>query len=408
MKRRKKIALALLALLVVSQVPFALRRYRLGQLADAVAAVNASRVPGPEELFEEHVGVFHVHSSLGGHSPGRLEDVVRAAKSERLAFVLMTEHPSSLVDTAQATLRGTHEGVLFVGGSELASSNGGRLFAVPGMSRTADNATLQELVARAKSEGRLAVVGYPGEVADWSLKGYDAVEVYNLYTNSKSINYATLFFDGLWSYRSHPALLFARFYERPSDALKKWDELNATGSRRAYAVAGNDAHANVGFSFGGQAGDKLFDFKLDPYERSFSVVRNHVLLWKGEPLDEKSLLDAMRAGHSFFAFDLFGDSTGFRFTIEDGSGLDMPPLAIMGDEIELPRGGAFWLTVRSPVRCRTVFFRDGQPVQEVKDSALARLQATEKGVYRVELYLDQLGPLLEGKPWIISNPIFVR
>ena len=403
MKRWKKIGLVALGLLAVSQLPFAWRRYRLGQLADAVAAVNASRVPATEDPFEEYAGVFHVHSSLGGHSPGRLEDVVRAAKSERLAFVVMTEHPSSLVDTAQATLRGTHEGVLFVGGSELAASNGGRLFTAPGLTRTADNATLQELVARAKSEGRLAVVGYPGEVTDWSLKDYDAVEVYNLYTNSKSINYATLFFDGLWSYRSHPALLFARFYERPSDALKKWDELNASGARRAYAVAGNDAHANVGLSFGGQTGDKLLDFKLDPYERSFSVVRNHVLLEKGSALDEAALLKALSAGRSFFAFDLFGDSTGFRFTASNGT-----DTRFMGDEIQLPETSPVRLTARTPVKSRTVFFRDGQIIGSVADSARAELSVDRAGVYRVEVYLDQLGPLLEGKPWIVSNPIFVR
>ena len=404
MKRRKKIALVLLALLVVSQVPFAWRRYKLGRLADAVAAVNASRVSATtEDPFEEYAGVFHVHSSLGGHSPGRLEEIVRAAKSERLAFVVMTEHPSSLVDTAQATLRGTHEGVLFVGGSELAASNGGRLFAAPGLPRPADNAPLQELVARAKSEGRLAVVGYPGEVTDWNLTGYDAVEVYNLYTNSKTINYATLLFDGLWSYRSHPALLFARFYERPSGALKKWDEVNASGARRAYAVAGNDAHANVGFSFGGQTGDRLLHFKLDPYERSFRVVRNHVLLERGSALDEASLLKALSAGRSFFAFDIFGDSDGFRFTATNGT-----DTRFMGDEIRLPEAGSVKLTARSPVKCRTVFFRDGQIVDTVADSALAELSVNRAGVYRVEVYLDRLGPLLEGKPWIISNPIFVR
>src|SRR4051794_26574736 len=198
MTRWKKIVLAALGLVAVSQVPFAYRRYRLGRLADAIAAVDAARELAPEgDAFDEYAGVFHVHSSLGGHSPGRLEDIVRAAKSERLAFVVMTEHPSPLVDTASATLRGEHEGVLFVGGSELAASNGGRLFTVPGLAQPANNAPLQELVARAKSEGRLAVVGYPGEVTDWSLKDYDAIEVYNLYTNSKSINYATLFFDGL-------------------------------------------------------------------------------------------------------------------------------------------------------------------------------------------------------------------
>jgi hypothetical protein len=403
-RRRKKIALVALGLLVVSQAPFAWRRYRLGQLADAVAAVNASRVSATtDDAFDEYAGVFHVHSSLGGHSPGRLEDVVRAAKSERLAFVVMTEHPSPLVDTAAATLRGTHEGVLFVGGSELAASNGGRLFAAPGLMQPADNAPLQELVERAKAEGRLAVVGYPGEVADLSLTGYDAVEVYNLYTNSKSINYATLLFDGLWSYKSHPALLFARFYERPSDALKKWDGVNASGARRAYAVAGNDAHANVGFSFGGQTGDKLFDIKLDPYERSFRVVRNHVLIEKGSALDETSLLKALRAGRSFFAFDIFGDSTGFRFTA--GNGADT---RFMGDEIRLPEAGSVKLYAHSPVKCRTVFFRDGQAVGEVKDSERAELTVESAGVYRVEVYLDQLGPLLEGKPWIVSNPIFVR
>jgi hypothetical protein len=403
-KRRKKIALVALGLLVVSQVPFAWRRYRLGQLADAVAAVNASREPaGAGDSFEEYAGVFHVHSSLGGHSPGRLEDIVRAAKSERLAFVVMTEHPSPLADTARATLRGTHEGVLFVGGSELAASNGGRLFAAPGLTRPADNAPLQELVSRAKAEGRLAVVGYPGEVTDWGLSGYDAVEVYNLYTNSKGINYATLLFDGLWSYRSHAALLFARFYERPSDALKKWDEVNATGARRAYAVAGNDAHANVGFSFGGQTGDKLLDFKLDPYERSFRVVRNHVLLEKGSALDEASLLKALSAGRSFFAFDIFGDSTGFRFTAANGT-----DTRFIGDEIRLPEAGAVKLTARSPVKCRTVFFRDGLIIGSTADSTLAELSVDRAGVYRVEVYLDQLGPLLGGKPWIVSNPIFVR
>ena len=403
MKRWKKIALVALGLVVVSQAPFALRSYRLGQLARAVAAVNASRVPATEDdPFDEYAGVFHVHSSLGGHSPGRLEEIVRAAKSERLAFVVMTEHPSPLVDTAQATLRGTHEGVLFVGGSELAASNGGRLFAAPGLTRSADNAPLRELVARAKAEGRLAVVGYPGEVTDWGLTGYDAVEVYNLYTNSKSINYATLFFDGLWSYSSHPALLFARFYERPDEALKRWDEVNASGKLRAYAVAGVDAHANVGLSLGGP-GEKFLDFKLDPYERSFSVVRNHVLLEKGSALDEASLLGALRAGRSFFAFDLFGDSSGFRFTAENGA-----ERRVMGDEIRLPEAGAVTLSARTPVSCRTVFFRDGQVVGTVADSARAELNVDRAGVYRVEVYLDQLGPLLEGKPWIVSNPIFVR
>jgi hypothetical protein len=33
---------------------------------------------------------------------------------------------------------------------------------------------------------------------------------------------------------------------------------------------------------------------------------------------------------------------------------------------------------------------------------------SERGVYRVEVYLPQLGKPVGDKPWIISNPIYVK
>lgn len=410
MKRRKKIALALLALLLLSQAPFAYRSYKLRRLGAAIDELNAGR-PAAGRPPSEYVGVFHVHSFLGGHSPGTLEEVVRAAKAERLDFVLMTEHPSPRLDTAAATLNGVHDGVLFVGGSELVASDGGRLFVAPGVAAPAQNPPLQELVTRAKSEWRLAVVGYPEEARDPLPSGFDGVEVYNLYTNAKRINYATMLFDGLWSYWGRPELLFARFYERPAANLRRWDNYNASGTGRAYAFAGNDAHANVGFALHDRAGQKMLDFKLDPYERSFSLVRLHVPVDKGEredeQFDEQNLLAALRRGDFFLAFDVFGDSAGFGFTAAAARGSESW-WAGMGGEIPLPPGGEVRLSVDLPVRARTVFYRDGQVVHEVPDSLRAYLAVEQKGVYRVEVYLDQLGSLLEGKPWIISNPIFVR
>ena len=404
MKRRTKIALALVGLLLLSQAPFAYRRYQLGRLSAAINALNASRASiAADDAFDDYAGVFHVHSALGGHSTGTLEEIVSAAKDNRLAFVVMTEHPAALINTSDATLRGTHEGVLFVNGSELASTDGGRLLVAPGFA-TSDAPTLQELVTRAKDTGSLTIVGYPEEVRDLAqLKNYDAVEVYNLYTNTKRMSRALLFFDGLWSYWSYPSLLFATFYERPAGNLKRWDEVNAAGQQRAFAVAGNDAHANVGLSLQEQTGARIFEIKLDPYERSFRVVRNHVLLEKGETLSAETLLAALRRGRSYIAFDLFGDSTGFRFDADNGT-----DKRTMGDEIELQPSGQVRLTARAPVRCRVLFFRDGQVLRESKDAQEAALTVDRAGVYRVEVYLDQLGGFLAGKPWIISNPIFVR
>src|ERR1051326_7952462 len=104
MKRWKKIALVLIGLLFLSQTPFVYRRYRLGRLSAAIAASNAERVAGPAGgRYDDSAGVFHVHSSLGGHSTGTLSDIVQAAKADRLAFVVMTEHPDALVNTAEAT-----------------------------------------------------------------------------------------------------------------------------------------------------------------------------------------------------------------------------------------------------------------------------------------------------------------
>src|ERR671932_509356 len=95
MKRWKKFALALLALLLFSQAPFAYRAYRLRRLGAAIDGLNAGRRVAPPEEGppDEYAGVFHVHSFLGGHSTGSLEENVHAAEAERLDLVVITEQP---------------------------------------------------------------------------------------------------------------------------------------------------------------------------------------------------------------------------------------------------------------------------------------------------------------------------
>ncbi|HEV2705949.1 MAG TPA: hypothetical protein VGV59_08490 [Pyrinomonadaceae bacterium] len=401
-RRRRKILLALLLLLLLSQAPFVYRRYQLARLRADINALEATRTDASAaDPYTDYKGVFHVHSSLGGHSTGTLAEIVAAARANALNFVVMTEHPAREVDTTEATLKGSHEGVLFLNGSELSVPGDERLFVVPGLASSESGAhtSLQSLVTRAREEGRLSFIAYPEQIRDWTLEGYDGIEVYNLYTNTKRINYARLFFDGLWSYGSYPDLLFATFYEKPTDNLKRWDELTTAG-RRVVALAGVDAHQNVGFD------SRFFNFKLDPYERSFRVVRMHALLSKSEPLDAETFAAALRRGHCYIAFDLFCDATGFRFT---AARADDRQEHLMGDEIALhATGGGLRLHVSTPVRARIVMLRDGRVIHEANDSARVELTVAEKGVYRVEVYLDRLGDFLVGKPWIISNPIYVR
>lgn len=391
-------------LLMLSQTPFMYRRYRLGRLNAAIEELNGRRAAElPGEIYADYRGVVHVHSLLGGHSTGGFDEIVEAAKANGLAFVVMTEHPAKHVNTAEATLRGVHDGVLFVNGSEINPAHDDRLLVIPGTTPaiSTGQTSTQETLASAKREGRLVFVAYPEQLRSWELDGFDGIEVYNLYTNTKRINYGLLFFDGLWSYWSYPHLLFATFYERPGDNLKKWDELMTTRGRKLVAIAGNDAHANVGLSLQDLTGEPILRIKLDPYERSFRVVRTHVLLEKSLAFNAETLSSALANGHCYIAFDLFGDATGFRFAAENGA-----EQKIMGDEISL--AGGVRLTVAAPVPGRMVFFRDGSPVHKANETSKTELVVNQRGVYRVEVYLDQLGTSLRDKPWIISNPIYVR
>lgn len=404
MRRRKKFALVALALFLLFQVPFIYRRTRLGNLHSAIRQVNQERaVDYAKSPYAYYAGVIHVHSALGGHSLGNFEEIIEAARRNNLRFVVMTEHTSAVMETSALTLKGEHAGVLFVNGNEVSTASHDRLLLLPGAGPAASAHTVgtAQVLEGQRARGGLSFVAYPHEFQSWDAAAYDGVEVYNLYTNTKKINYFVTFFDWLWSYWSYPELMFARFYERPAAALAKWDELTATQNRKLVAVAGPDAHSNVGFQLGDRTGKSLIGVHLDPYERTFGVVRNHVLLEREKPLTTETLTGALRNGHSYIAFDLFGDSDGFFFGAENGR-----DQKIMGDEIELLDGVR--LVVETPVRSRVQLYKDGRVIRDEVGSSRQQFPVAERGVYRVEVYLPQLGPLVWGKPWIISNPIYVR
>lgn len=409
MKRWKKLLLCLLALLAISQIPFIYRRYKLGRLQTAIQQLNSQSVRS-EKIGDpaEFKGVIHVHSFLGGHSTGNFADIISAAQANQLNFVVMTEHPSPNFNTAEMTLKGNHGGVLFVNGNEVSTALGDRLLLIPGDAQAADDGKWSTQEVLSGHSSGLNVVAYPQEFKSWGASGYKGIEVYNVYTNARRMNPVVMFFDALWSYRSYPDLLFATFYERPAESLKLWDEQIKQRGQRIVATAGNDAHANIGMSLNDSSGKTLLGFKLDPYERSFRLVRMHVLvnllssgLVDFSSLQERYLLAAISEGHCFIGFDLFGDTTGFRYSAHDED-----QDRVMGDEIKLEN--EVRLSVSVPVAARIVLLKDGEVVDD--KSALSKLEfvAREKGSYRVEVYLPQLPRPAGGQPWIISNPIYVR
>ena len=288
---RKKILITVVALLLLAQIPFACRRYKLRKLDAAVQQINSelARIPKPVYRYE-YKGVVHVHSFLGGHSSGTFSEIIDAAKANQLDFVIMTEHTEKDFDTAAMTLQGMRGGVLFVNGNETSAENGDRLLKLP-----------QDV----------SIVAYPEEFKNWEMPGLNGVEVYNVYSNTRRANPLVAFFDVLWSHRAYPDLLFGLYFERPNESLNKWD--HALTRTKLTAIGGNDAHSNIGISLRDSSGKTLAGIQLDPYKTSFRLVRLHVITNDAKVLLPEHLLDAIKAGHSFIGFDLFGDTSGFKF-----------------------------------------------------------------------------------------------
>ncbi len=397
---KRKIFIAIVALVIFSQIPFAYRRYRLRKLHQTIEQLATQRAPTSESEYLEYKGVIHVHTFLGGHSTGSFSELIAAAKANQLDFVIMTEHPQAEFDTAAMTLNGLHAGVLFVNGNEVATASGDRLLLIPGATNAGSmNAqSTQQIIDQQKSNGGLAFAAYLNESTNWQTTNVDGVEVYNLFTNARAINRVATFFDGLWSYRSYPDLMFANFFVRPNESLSRWDQTIANTNRRLVAIAGNDAHANVGLSLNDSAGNQLIGIKLDPYERSFHTVRTHVLIKKDRGLSRDSLFEALALGHCFVSFDLFSDASGFSFSV-------MHSDKTMGDEIASSNQPRF--VVRTPLASRVVLFKNGAAIDQ-KSGTIMEFSPQSAGTYRVEVYLDSLPSPVTGQPWIISNPIYVK
>ena len=399
MTGKKKFLLVAVCVVLLSQIPFAYRRYKLGRLNAAIQQISSERRARPgNDGYVEYRGVMHVHSFLGGHSTGTFQDIIKAAQANGLQFVVMTEHVQSLIDTAGMTLRGNHDGVLFVNGNEVSSANGDRLLIIPGDSSLAgaDKLTPDQIASTARSRGALSIIAYPGEFKS-TANTYDGMEIYNVFTNARKINRVVAFFDALWSHRSYPDLLFANYYQRPDEALAKWDEV--LKHEKIFGTAGNDSHANIGLTLRDSGGNELLGLQLDPYHTSFHIVRIHVLVQKDKSLDATSLLQALKAGHCFIGFDVFGDTSGFRFEATSQQ-------TIQGDETPLQKD--LRLRVAVPVSSRVVVFKDGAVVFDETGITTKEIAVVEKGVYRVEVCQPQLDKPAGNQPWIISNPIYVR
>ena len=222
-----KIALILLGVLLVLQIPFIYRRFQISNRATQINSLNANRTNFSNPNFNEYKGIIHAHTSLGGHSTATFDELIDGASKNSLDFVVMTEHTAENFDSSAKTLNGIYKNVLFVGGHEADTASGDRFLLVSGSADAFADAKLQttQFLEKYHAQSKLALVTYPEKFKSWDA-GFDGIEVFSLHTNAKKANLFYTTFDLIWSFPSYSELTIADYFQRPNENLQKFDEIS--------------------------------------------------------------------------------------------------------------------------------------------------------------------------------------
>jgi hypothetical protein len=357
-----------LLILILIQLPFVYQVCQtrtLDQYISSIPREGALSVP-----FEDLKGSIHIHSAAGSHSLGTYLEIIEAAKLAGYDYLFLTDHPKEYELFNQIQ----DPELVMIYGVEEERDDSGR--------------NLRSQESEVKVYSLFETDSVPEDVT--------GLEIFNLAENAKQSNNPISWLTWLYHKATYEGLFFFHFWELKNEYLQLWDEV--TLQRPLAAVAGNNAHQNVGVVLVSGAGERIFSLFVDPYLRSLQFVTNHVLVPKASEVTESLILQALSSGASYIAFEKIADPTGFSFHAIDGGSI-----LAMGSQV--PVGST--LVFQSPIPSRFQLRRSGSVYRELEGSRF-ELETEEAGVYRVEVYPLNPPRLIRGKPWIISNPIYVQ
>jgi hypothetical protein len=325
---------------------------------------------GRQALFD-YRGLIHVHSNHSKDSTGTLDNILGAAENAGADFLIITDHSNMNAQPWE----GMHGNMLIVVGTEYSKSQG-HMLGIGQQEYLTSKKDTAELMDHIERQGGFSVVAHPYRMLStwkrWDLSDrITHIEVHNLATDIiDNIPEALLNLPqyAVNSYGAMRALL-----DRPSDEIRKWDELNAR--QKVVGLGSVDAHQKWYTSYG----------------PTMKLVSTHIL---APSLTRESVIAALKHGRCYVAFEPWGETTGFNFTAENGAGRHG-----MGDTLTLD--GRTVLRTQVPQPCRLDLYHDGLRIQSLEADRPIAIPITKPGVYRIEAFRDN-------ELWILSNPIYVK
>lgn len=348
--------------------------------------------------YHEYRGNIHMHT-VHSDGTGQPEDLVAAAKTTGLDFIIVTDH-NTLLDQSWEGWRGDVL-TLFdieVHDKDLKPEHNHCLTLAVQEDVTPFAPSPQGLVDAVRERGGLSFFAHPFDKpgplipehfpwTEWDIEGFTGIELWNFmaefrpFATGKLRSLIFSFVPQYFTTAPHPEM------------LAKWDEL--LQRQPVVAIGGSDAHAQV--------------FKLGPirrrflsYEYCFRAVNTHILTT--EPFnhdvshDRALVYEALAAGRAWVAYDMAGVTDGFRFVAASGDAS-----ATLGDSLS-SAGQPVTFHVEMPEPAYIKLIRAGQGVVAEAEGTDLTYATSMPGAYRVEVWKSWW---LKPRGWVFSNPVYI-
>ncbi|WP_353892225.1 CehA/McbA family metallohydrolase [Proteinivorax hydrogeniformans] len=336
-------------------------------------------------------GNIHVHSTLSDGTKS-VDEIAEIANKANLDFVCITDHSCFDFDKT-----GYYDDLLLIMGTELNKKKHHYLALGINEEVKEDCDNPQSVINKVKEQNGVGIIAHPCEKGskimfnganfpwtDWEVDGYDGIEVWN---------YCSQWKDGISSkIQALKNLLFTPYKPITGpcpESMRIFDKVSQ--KRKVFAIAGTDIHS-----------PKIGIWEILSYKQLFNALNNYVITDEKLPKDankaEWIILDSIKRGRSYFAFEVYQKAEGFKYFIQSEKDKQVHSI---GSELQLAQGLTADIKLPENKKADIYLIKNGSTFSKLMETSEASVSITDCGVYRVEVWLGK-------SPWIFSNNIYIR
>lgn len=339
-----------------------------------------------------YTGNLHLHSRYSDGF-GSVQEIARMAEEAALDFIIITDH----FNLQARADEGYYGRLLLLAGMEINDEENHYL--ALDIAEPISNGPAQIVIDEVNRQHGIGVIAHPDEKGsplyrnyqtfrwnDWSVQGFQGIEVWNFLSQFK--DEVTGVLKGIYLLCFPQAALKGPYKE----TIARLDQYQQ--NHKVFAFGGSDAHG-IKVKLG-----PVPIVTISPYDFCFRCINTHIISAKkmtGDfEADKKNVYEALRQGRFWISFDYYKNSRGFEFVIRNPE-----KKWLMGDEVPWQQG--LYAEIKTPYKALIKLLKDGQVIGEDYGQA-SRFSINKTGVYRVEVSHKHLGGY---QWWIFSNPLWV-